>query len=111
RTIGRKAHDLVLAGIDFESGVVGEGRIKQPDTVGPADLFYGLQRVAAAHRNGCRGPLTDAVHGQHDRLIKWGRKEGGGRMALVVLREQKLAIYLAARRERPKRLFQFRLLK
>ena len=111
RTVGRKAHDLVLARIDFEAGVVREGRIEQPDAMRPVDLAHRLKCVAAADGNRCRGPLADAVHGQHDRLLKWGGKEGGSRMALVVLGEEKLAIDLAAWREGSKRLLQFRLLK
>src|SRR5262245_38783927 len=43
-----KAHDLVLARINFEAGVVSEGRIEQPDTVGPVNLFQRFQRVTAA---------------------------------------------------------------
>ena len=65
----------------------------------PMDLAHRLKCVAAADGNRCRGPFADAVHGQHDCLLKWGRKEGGGRMALVVLGEEKLAIDLAAWRE------------
>ena len=70
----------------------------------PMDLAHRLKCVAPADGNRCRGPFADAVHGQHDCFLKWGRKEGGGRMALVVLGEEELAIDLAASREGSKRL-------
>src|SRR6476620_3112305 len=79
--------------------------------MGPMDLAHGLKCIAAPDCDRRRGPLTNAIHGQHNRLLKWGGKEGGSRMALVVLGEEELAINPAASRERPKRLLQFRLLK
>src|SRR5262249_9654339 len=102
--VGRKAHDLVLARIHFEPGIVCERRIQQPDAMRPVDFAYRLKCVAPADGNRGRGPFADAVHGQDNCLLKWGREEGGGRMALVVLGEEKLTIDLAASREGSKRL-------
>ena len=62
----------------------------------PVDFAHRLKCVAPADGDRCRGPFADPVHGQHDCFLKWGRKEGGSRMALVVLGEEKLAIDLAA---------------
>ncbi len=46
--IGREPHHLVLAGIDLEAGVVGEGRIEQPDRVREVDLAPEIERVVPA---------------------------------------------------------------
>ena len=45
--IGREAHDLVLARIDLEAGVVGEGGVQQAEAVRPADLALCLERIAS----------------------------------------------------------------
>ena len=37
-SIRREPHDLVLAGIDLEAGVVGEGRVKEPERVREGDV-------------------------------------------------------------------------
>ena len=102
--VGRKAHDLVLARIDFEPRVIGEGRIEEPDAMWPVDLTHRLKCVAAADGNRCRCPFADTVHGQHNGLLKRRREEGGGRMALVVFGKEKLTIDLAASREVSQRL-------
>ncbi len=42
--VGRQAHQLVLAGVDLEPGVVGEGRIEQPQRMREVDLPQRRQR-------------------------------------------------------------------
>src|SRR5262249_40162040 len=98
------------AGIDLEAGVIREGRIEQPDTMGPADLALGLQLAAAADPHGCGGPLADAVHGEYHRLLEGGGKESGRSMALMVLGKQNLARRRATGRKGGKCLLQIRLL-
>ncbi len=84
-SVGCQPHDLVLGAVDLEAQVVGEGAVEEPQAVGEADLLEQLDVRAPAHAVGGGGPLPDAVDGQDRRLLVRGRKEGGGRMAHVVL--------------------------
>ena len=68
--VGRQAHHLVLAGVHLEAGVVGEGRVEQPQGVREVDLPRHLQLVAVADGYRGGGPLTDPVHGQHHRVAE-----------------------------------------
>ena len=79
--IGREPHDLVLAGIDLEAGVIGEGRIEQAERMREMDLLGDGEIAAAPDAGRTRGPFADAVHGEHRRLIERRRIEGGSRMA------------------------------
>src|SRR5262245_28298816 len=76
----------------------------------PADFSHWLQCVASPDRNRRRRPFADAVHGQDDGLLEWRWKKGGGRVALLVLREDQLAVKLVADRESLELLLQHRLL-
>ena len=51
-----------------------------------------LEAIARAEADGGGGPLADAVHGQHSRLVEGRREEGAGRVALMVLGEQELRV-------------------
>ena len=82
--IRRKAHDLVLAGIDLEPGVIGEGGIEQAERMRKLDLAIERDGPAASHARRCRRPLADPVHGQDRRFREWRRIEGARRMALVM---------------------------
>ena len=55
--IGRQAHDLVLAGVDLEAGVVGERRIEQPERVREVDLLQHLELVALAPGRATSSPI------------------------------------------------------
>jgi hypothetical protein len=86
--IGRKAHQLVLAGIDPEAGVIRERRIEQSEAVREADLLDDVDPVAVAER-GCGGaPLADAVHRQHQRVLERRRIERARGMGVMMLGEQ-----------------------
>src|SRR5262249_18156736 len=98
--VGRKAHDLILARVDFESSVVSKSRVQQAKAVWLMDLTHRRQGVAAANRNRCGGPFADTIHGEDHGFIEWRWKEGGCGMALVMLSEQKFAQDLAGRCER-----------
>ena len=68
--IRREAHELVLAGIDLEAGVVGEGGIEQPERVRKMDLRKHLEVMPAAERRRSGRPLAHAIHGQHQGLLE-----------------------------------------
>jgi hypothetical protein len=88
RAVGREPHHLVLAGIDLEAGVVGEGRVQEPEAVGEMD-FLGDREVAAVPDRGRRGgPFADAVEGEHRGPLERRGIERGGRVAQMVLAEQ-----------------------
>ena len=86
--VGRQAHQLVLAGIHLEAGVVGKRRVEQPQGVGEVDLPRHLQRVAVADGHGSGGPFADPVHGENHRIAEGRRVERARRVRLVVLGEQ-----------------------
>ncbi len=68
--IGRQAHELVLARIDLESGVISKRRIEQPERMREVDFLEDFELVAAAVRDRGCGPFADAVHGQHRGFFK-----------------------------------------
>ena len=72
--VGREAHHLVLARIDLEAGVVGEGRVEQAERVREVDLLQHLELVALAEAERRGRPLADAVHAE-DRGLLEGRRE------------------------------------
>ena len=80
-----ETHDLVLARVDLEAGVVREGRVEETERVGPVDLLEDLDIVAPADADRGRGPLADAVHRQERRFLERRRKERARRVRLVVL--------------------------
>ena len=63
--VGGEAHELVLAGIHLEAGVVGERRIEQPERMREVQLLDDRQLVAVPDRRGGGAPFADPVHGQH----------------------------------------------
>src|SRR5262252_4431227 len=69
--VGSQTHELVLARVHPESGVVGEGRIKQAERMREMDLAENLQLISTAQRNRSGGPFADAVHGEHQGFIEW----------------------------------------
>ncbi len=93
-TIRCQAHDLVLAGVDLEPGVIGERRVQQPERVREHDLLVHLEPVAAAHADARGRPLADPVDGQHRGRLERRGEERARRMALVMLGEQQAALDL-----------------
>ncbi len=89
--VGRHAHELVLALVDLEAAVGGEGAVEQADGVREAHLLEHLELRAAAHAHGGGGPLARAVEGEHRRLLEGRAVEARRRVAHVVVREQQLA--------------------
>ena len=87
-----QAHDLVLARVDLEAGVVGESRVEQPEGVGEAHLAEERDGVAPPDPEGGRRPFPDAVHGQDGGLLERRGEEGGGGMGFVVLGEEELPV-------------------
>jgi hypothetical protein len=55
--------------------------------VGEADLLDHFQPVVASERDRARGPLADAVEGEHCGGAERRRKEGARRVAEMVLTE------------------------
>ena len=88
--VGREPHHLVLAGVDLEAGVVGEGGVEQAQRVGEVQLAVDREIGRRAQARRGRAPLADAVERQHQRLLERGGVEGGGRVAQVVLGKQQL---------------------
>ena len=97
--VGREAHHLVFAGIDFETGVEGERRIEQPQGVRKIDLPRHLQVVAVTDPYGGGGPLADPVHGQDHRVPKGRRVERARRVRLMVLGKQQFGVPIHVRGE------------
>ncbi len=83
--VGGQAHELVLAGVDPEAAVVGEGGVEQAQGVGEVELADHLDLVAPADADAGGGPLPHAVEGQDGRGLERRREEGRGGVALVVL--------------------------
>ena len=89
RSVWRETHQLVLARVHFESGVISECRIQQAQRVREVDFFDDLKMISASEAHGCGGPFADAVHGEDQRFVKWRRIESAGGVALVMLGKQK----------------------
>ena len=85
--VGGKAHQLVLAGVDLESGEVGEGRVEQAQGMREVQVVRQVDPIAPARSEAGGGPLADAVQGQDRGLLEGAGKEGAGRVRFVVLDE------------------------
>jgi hypothetical protein len=83
--IRREPHDLVLAGVHLESGVVGEGRVEQAERMREAKLGHQLHPVALPDAPGGGGPLAHAVHGEEGCSRERRGEERRGGVRLVVL--------------------------
>jgi hypothetical protein len=89
-SVGREAHELVLAAVDLETAVIGERGVEEPERMGEADLASELQMVAVADTPGGRGPFPDAIEGEDGGTVEGAGKEGAGGVALVVVGEDQL---------------------
>ncbi len=86
--VRREAHQLVLAGIHLEPGVVREGGVEKAQRMREVDLALHLERGALAEREGRRRPFAHAVHGEDRGLVERRGEVRRRRMALVVLGEE-----------------------
>lgn len=73
--IGRQSHDLVFAGIDLETGVIGDGGIKQAEGMGEMQFLVDFQGIARSHGQGGGGPLAHPVHGEHGGILERRREK------------------------------------
>ena len=74
-TVGGEAHDLVLARVDLEARVVGDGGVEQTGGIGPPQLTREVQlRTLADARRGS-GPLADTIHRENCRFLERRREE------------------------------------
>src|SRR6185295_8941699 len=64
--VRREPHDLVFAGVDLESGVIGERRIEQADRMGKMDLLVYLEIAATTLCERGRRPFPHSVHRQNN---------------------------------------------
>ncbi len=68
--VGCKSHDLVLAGIYPEPGVIGKRGIQKSQRVGESHLPQRCYGVVSARPCGGRCPFPDTVHTQYGRFIE-----------------------------------------
>ena len=94
--VGGQAHQLVLAAVDPEAAIIGQGRVEQAERVGEAKLVRQVDRRPAAHPEAGGGPLADAVHGEDRGLVERRGVEGAGGVGLVVLGEDESPLVLPA---------------
>src|SRR5688572_26769811 len=81
-------HDLVFAGVDPESEVMGKRGIQKPERVRKVDLpphFEGVSEAKGERR--CR-PFPYAVHRQHRGLFERGREKCACRVRKMMLGEE-----------------------
>src|SRR5579871_221098 len=79
-SVGRKPHELVLAGIDLEAGVIREGRVEKAEGMREMNLTLDLDARAAPDGHRGRRPLADAVHRENGRFLERRGEERAGRM-------------------------------
>src|SRR5207248_5222092 len=84
-TVRGQAHQLVLAGIYAEAGIIGEGGVKQAEGMRKVQLSQNLDPVILPHPEAGRGPLAHAIDGEECRFLIRGWKEGRSRMRLMML--------------------------
>ena len=87
--VGRQAHDLVLAGVDLEPGVVGEGGVEQPERVRKGNLPERRQLACPAPTHADVVAHSPTPSMQRTAAVSKGDGiEGRGRVRLVVLAEE-----------------------
>ena len=89
-TIGRQTHQLIFAGINFETAQIRKGRIQQTEGMRESDLFQDFDTVVTTSADRSGRPFSNAVHGKDCRALKRRWEEGAGRMRLVMLKKQDL---------------------
>src|SRR4029077_16791660 len=74
--IGREPHDLVLAGVHLEPGVIGEGGIEQTERMRKVEFLADLEIIAVADGERRGAPLPYSVEGENRRLFERRGIEG-----------------------------------
>ena len=97
RAVWCEPHDLVLARVHLESGVVRERGIEQAEGIRPAKLLQQLELVAASEAIRSSRPFTDAIHREDGRLLERAGEERARRVRLVMLGVQQVALESAQR--------------
>ncbi len=67
-SVGSQPHQLVLAGIDLETGEIRERRVEQPKRMREMKLTLELHAIASAHSKTGGSPFAHSVHRQDRRL-------------------------------------------
>src|SRR5262249_20995951 len=86
----------VFAGIDLETGVVGERRVQQAERMRKMDFPQDREVVSASQRGGRGGPLADAVHGEDQRFVERGGEERARGVAEMVFGEEEALLPVEA---------------
>src|SRR5437868_7543020 len=86
--IWREAHQLVLARVHPEAGVVSESRVQQAERVRKIDLPLRREVIALAQPYRGRRPFADTVEAEHGGAPKWAGEEGRGGVRLMMLGEE-----------------------
>ena len=90
--IGSQAHELVLARIDLETGVIGECGVEQPQGIGPAQFLQQFDVCVATHAKRSRRPFPHAVDRQDRGFAERRGKECARRVGLVMLGVKDVAV-------------------
>ena len=86
--IRREAHQLVLARVHLEAGVIGERRVEQAERVRKIDLPLRRQPVALAQPHRGRRPFAHTVEAQHGGALEGAGEKGRGGVGLMMLGEE-----------------------
>src|SRR5207247_999279 len=90
--VGGETHDLVLARVHLEAGVIRERRIQEAKRVRPVQLLDELNVAAAANAVRRGRPLPDTIERQDGRFFEWRGEERAGSVRLVMFGVQQLAL-------------------
>ncbi|OQA55636.1 MAG: hypothetical protein BWY42_01390 [Candidatus Omnitrophica bacterium ADurb.Bin277] len=89
--VGSEPHDLVFAGIDPETRVVGERGIEKAERVREPYFGMDLDRIPFSRSEARGRPFSDAVHRDKSRLLEWRREKSGRGVRLMMLGKKDLA--------------------
>ena len=90
--IRRKPHDLVFAGIDLESSVIGERGIEQAERMRKFDVGQQFKGIALADAVAGSRPFAHAVNRQNRGFLKRRRKKRGRGVRFVMFGEQHMPV-------------------
>src|SRR3989442_412100 len=83
--VGCETNDLVLPGIDFEAGIVSEGRVQESERMRPVELLDDLYIATATTSEGRCRPFSHTVDGKDGRLFERRGEEGARGVRFVML--------------------------
>jgi hypothetical protein len=90
-TVGSETHDLVLTGINFETGIVGKSGIEESEGMREFNFRKEVDLITGASAARSGSPLPHPIHSKDSGLIKGRREESGGGVRLVVFRKNDFA--------------------